>query len=78
MIEIEGSYGVTAAVTVGNAEVVSILSLAIRTNLTKYGPFGGSGGTQFSSGEGQVVGVFGRSDLIIDQIAFFTVAPEAM
>lgn len=78
VIEIEGSYGVTAAVTVGNAEVVSILSLAIRTNLTKYGPFGGSGGTQFSSGEGKVVGVFGRSDMIIDQIGFFTVAPEAM
>lgn len=73
IIQIEGSYGISEAVTVGGNRVTALKSLTFHTNLKKtYGPYGGEGETSFSSDEGRVVGFFGRSSLLLDQIGIFS------
>lgn len=53
-------------------------SICFVTNKTSYGPFGGSGGEAFESpADGVVVGFFGRSGSIIDQLGVITTEGSA-
>ena len=67
-----GEYVVQVLGTHGQGEKVAdlIRSLKFITNKTTYGPYGNtSGGTSFaSSNEGRVVGFFGRSGDLLDQL----------
>ena len=74
--QIEGWFGITTA-TVGSNAVEGLTSLTIRTNERTHGPFGGdSGKTKFKSDEGQIIGFYGRSGLLIDQIGCFIAPAE--
>jgi hypothetical protein len=53
-------------------------SICFVTNKNTYGPFGGSGGEAFESpADGVVVGFFGRSGSIIDQLGVITTEGSA-
>lgn len=53
-------------------------SIAFVTNKTTYGPFGNSEGQKFESrADGVVVGFFGRSGSIIDQLGVLTIEGSA-
>ncbi len=52
-------------------EVVCVTSLTFKSNIKTYGPYGNLGGTHFKSGTGQIMGLWGRLCLALDQIGVF-------
>jgi hypothetical protein len=51
--------------------VVCVTSLTFKSNIKTYGPYGNLGGTHFKSGTGQIMGLWGRLCLALDQIGVF-------
>jgi len=71
LTQIEGYYGVTR---VGNA-IPAVTAITFHTNLKKvHGPYGGGkepNFTHFQSSVGKIVGIFGRTGNVVDQLGVF-------
>jgi hypothetical protein len=63
-------------VVVGSNRVSGLTSLTIRTNEKTHGPFGGESETKFTSDDGRIIGFYGRSGMVLDQIGCFTAPSE--
>lgn len=62
LVQVEGTYG-----KVGG--VIAITSLTFKTNKGTFGPFGSARGQPFQSyRHGKVVGFFGKSSALVDQL----------
>lgn len=66
MTGIMGFYG---AVDGSSTEIVR--SLSFYTNKGRYGPFGREIGMFFSSSQGKIVGIYGRSGYFLDAVGVF-------
>jgi hypothetical protein len=73
--QIEGFSGIIPGLVVGNNPVTGITSLTFKSNIKSYGPYGTGGERYFKSGIGKIVGFWGRSGLVLDQIGVFIANP---
>ncbi len=73
--QIEGFFGIIPGVVVGNNPVTGITSLTFKSNIQSYGPYGTGGEIYFKSGIGKIVGFWGRSGMVLDQIGVFIANP---
>ncbi|KAH9326835.1 hypothetical protein KI387_007013, partial [Taxus chinensis] len=66
LTQITGHYGNESGVNV-------IKSLTFTTNITKYGPYGSTNGTAFTSGgKGKIVGFYGRAAQLLDNLGVYS------
>ncbi|KAH9569021.1 hypothetical protein CY35_03G110200, partial [Sphagnum magellanicum] len=68
--KIEGYYGQTSGIPVGNTYPKTITSISFKSNIKTYGPYGLSHGgeTHFRSGIGKIMGFWGKSGMCLDQV----------
>jgi hypothetical protein len=71
--QIEGYYGQTSALTIGDIFPKTITSISFKSNIKTYGPYGLSNGgeTHFRSGIGKIMGFWGKSGMCLDQVGVF-------
>ncbi len=74
LTQIEGYYGVTHLKKRGHA-IQALTGITFRTNLEKFhGPYGGGkepNFTHFQTSVGKIVGFFGKTGDIVDQLGVF-------
>jgi len=74
LTQIEGYYGVTHF-TIGGVGIPALTGITFRTNLQKvHGPYGGGKApnfTPFQTSVGKIVGFFGKTGDIVDQLGVF-------
>ncbi len=74
LTQIEGYYGVTHY-HIGDVGIPALTGIMFRTNLEKvHGPYGGGkepNFTHFQSSVGKIVGFFGKTGEIVDQLGVF-------
>ncbi len=73
--QIEGFSGIIPGIVVGNTPVTGISSITFKSNIQSYGPYGTGGEIYFTSGIGKIVGFWGRSGMVLDQIGVFIANP---
>lgn len=74
LTQIEGYYGVTHF-TIAGVGIPALTGITFRTNLQKvHGPYGGGkepNFTHFQTSVGKIVGFFGKTGQIVDQLGVF-------
>jgi len=74
LTQIEGYYGVTHF-EVGGVRICGLTGITFRTNLQEvHGPYGGGkepNFTPFQTSVGKIVGFFGKTGQIVDQLGVF-------
>ncbi|CAM6000495.1 unnamed protein product, partial [Sphagnum balticum] len=74
LTQIEGYYGVTHF-TIAGVGIPALTGITFRTNLQKvHGPYGGGkepNVTHFQTSVGKIVGFFGKTGQIVDQLGVF-------
>ncbi len=71
--QIEGYYGQTSAITVGNISPKTITAISFKSNIKTYGPYGLSNGreTHFRNGIGKIMSFWEKSGLCLDKVGVF-------
>jgi hypothetical protein len=72
--QIEGFSGIVPIVL--GYPVTGITSITFKSNIQSYGPYGTGGGIYFKSGIGKIVGFWGRSGTVLDQLGIFIANPN--